>query len=300
MTGFAGTVSRVNVKENQTVYAGSSICTLTNTSYNANDNRILKQRGEKEETLLELLNLYHGGALRAPFAGTILTVDYKDGSTSSSASSAASASAASAVSATSPAAAASALTAAAAQTGTTAAAASSNEDPLIVTLSRDEEMRVKFSVDETDILALTLDQAAELEISSIDDTVYMGTVTEIDKTATSASGVTAYSATVTFEKTPYMLSGMSADVTINIEGNENVLIVPADAVSKTSAFSFVYLSYDEESGLFGDMRQVEVGISNDKFVEITSGLEAGEVVYYTEKENNPFYMMMGGGPGPGY
>ena len=269
VTGFAGTVSRVSVKENQTVYAGSAICTLTNTSYSANYNRILKERSEKEETLLELLNLYHGGALRAPFSGTILTVDYEkedSADTSSAASALAS--------------------------GTSA----STEDPLIVTISRDEEMRVTFSVDETDILSLELDQPAELEIASLGDQVYRGTITDIDKTATSASGVTAYSATVTFEKTPYMLSGMSADITVNIQGSDNVLIVPADAVNKTSAFSFVYLSYDEESGMFGDMRPVEVGISNDNYVEITSGLEAGDVVYYTEKETNPFFMM-GGAPG---
>lgn len=291
VTGFAGTVSRISVKENQTVYAGSPICSLTNTAYNANYNRILKERSDKEAKLLELLTLYHGGALRAPFSGTILTVDYdKDNSSKNNASTGASASTASAAAA--------ALATAAATSQNAAAATQSTEDPLIVTISRDEQMRVKFSVDETDILALELDQPAGLKISSIGEDVYSGIVTEIDKTATSASGVTAYSATVTFDKTPHMLSGMSADITIDIEGLENVLIVPADAVSKTSAYSFVYLSYDEESGLFGDMRQVEVGISNDKSVEIKSGLEAGEVVYYTEKDINPLLMMMGGGPGP--
>ena len=294
VTGFAGTVSRVNVKENQTVYAGSSICSLTNTAYNANYNRILKERGEKEETLLELLNLYHGGALCAPFSGTVLTVDYDDG-TSSNAAKTASSPAASALPGAAASAAASALTSAAASAQNAAAAAQSTEDPLIVTLSRDEEMRVTFSVDETDILALELDQPAELKIASISEDIYPGIVTKIDKTATSSSGVTAYSATVTFEKTPHMLSGMSADITISIDGLENVLIVPADAVSKTSVFSFVNLSYDEESGLFGDVRQVEVGISNDKFVEIKSGLEAGEVVYYTEKDVDPFLRMMRGG-----
>ena len=39
---------------------------------------------------------------------------------------------------------------------------------------------------------------------------------------------------------------------------------------------------------------VEVGISNDDFAEIRSGIEEGTTVYYTEKEGNNFYMMMGG------
>ena len=39
---------------------------------------------------------------------------------------------------------------------------------------------------------------------------------------------------------------------------------------------------------------VEVGISNDDFAEIRSGIEEGTTVFYTEKEEDNFYMMMGG------
>ena len=44
---------------------------------------------------------------------------------------------------------------------------------------------------------------------------------------------------------------------------------------------------------------VEVGISNDDFAEIRSGIEEGTTVFYTEKEEDNFYMMMGG-PGMGH
>ena len=87
---------------------------------------------------------------------------------------------------------------------------------------------------------------------------------------------------------------MTADVIINIEGNENVLIVPADAINRTSAGAFVYTSYDEETKRFGGIMPVEVGISNDDYAEIRSGLEEGTTVYYTEKEQNNFFFMMGG------
>lgn len=78
VTGFTGKVSGVNVKENQTVTAATTICTLKDTSYDASYNNLLKQRRELEDTLLELLSLRQDGALRAPFDGTVLTVDYKD------------------------------------------------------------------------------------------------------------------------------------------------------------------------------------------------------------------------------
>ena len=88
-------------------------------------------------------------------------------------------------------------------------------------------------------------------------------------------------------------------VVINIQGTENVLLVPTEAIRKTSAGAFVYTSYDEETKLFGGIVPVEVGISNDEFTEVRSGLDEGTTVYYTEKERNDFFMMMGGPGGSG-
>ena len=153
------------------------------------------------------------------------------------------------------------------------------------------KMEAVVSVDESDILALQPGQSAEITIESIGERVYPGEVTKVDRTAVSASGVTAYSATVTFDKAEGMLSGMTADVTVNITGSENVLIVPADAVHKTRTTYYVYTSYNGDTGEYGDMKEVTVGISNDEYIEILSGLEAGDTVYYVKPVNNPFLMM---------
>ena len=283
VTGFTGKVSGVNVKENQTVTAATTICTLKDTSYDASYNNLLKQRRELEDTLLELLSLRQDGALRAPFDGTVLTVDYKDEDDTAASSSYSSSAYAGYYSAPS----------ASASTETS----SETDGTKVVTMSRDREMSTVLSVDETDILALKVGQRAEITIESIGDDVYFGTVTEIDRTAVSSSGVTAYSATVTFDKADQMLSGMTADVIINIVGTENVLIVPAAAVHRTSATYFVYTTFDKETGVYGGMKEVVTGISNDEYIEIVSGLEQGEVVYYEEEETNPFAMMGFGGMG---
>ena len=165
----------------------------------------------------------------------------------------------------------------------------------IVTMSHDERMSVVISVDESDILALQDGQAAEISIESIGDQKYQGTVTEVDKTANSSSGVTAYSAEISFDKGPNMLSGMTAEVVIRIEGTENVLIVPTDSVHRTSAISYVYTTYDAQNATYGGMKTVETGISNDDFTAIRSGLEAGDVVYYTEKDDSFFFGFPGAG-----
>ena len=111
-------------------------------------------------------------------------------------------------------------------------------------------MKVKISVDEADILSLDRGQSAEISIESLGDRKLQGVVTNVDRTAqtSSSTGVTTYSAEISFAKEPGMLSGMSAEVVINIIGTEDVLLVPADAVQRTSASAFVYTAYDEETG----------------------------------------------------
>ncbi|MBR0161338.1 MAG: HlyD family efflux transporter periplasmic adaptor subunit [Oscillospiraceae bacterium] len=295
VTGFAGTVSTVSARENQQVYASSSICSLSNTSYSARYNSILKQRKDKEDTLLELLGLYQGGALRAPFDGTVLRVDY-DADEADTAAQSATPSYSSMDSyysyfmggtTTAP-------------TTATTADTSNIAGTAVVTMARDESMLVRISVDESDILSLEKGQIAEVSIDSVGAEKLGGVVTEVDRTADSTSGVSSYSAEVTFAKGAGMLSGMTADVVINIEGTENVLIVPTDAIHKTSAGAFVYTSYDEETKQYGGMTPVELGISNDEFTEIRSGLEEGTTVFYTEKEVDFFAMMMGGPRGGGF
>jgi hypothetical protein len=137
-------------------------------------------------------------------------------------------------------------------------AVSSDAETALVTLSPDIKAEVTINVDESNILSLELGQSATVTIASIGDDVFGGSVTEINKTASSASGVTRYSAVVTLDKTPEMLQGMTAKVVIRIEGVENAVIIPVEALHQTSSRSFVYTSYDEELKEFGGLTEVTV------------------------------------------
>ena len=291
VTGYAGTVAWVGVRENQDIYPATTICSLTDTATGAKYNSILKQRGEKEETLVELLSLYQGGALRAPFDGTVIRIDYDENKDSGTSSAASAQSAMSGFGAYG-------------MSGSQSSSASGSSDDeeevdgtAVVKMTPDRSMKVKISVDENDILSLEKGQTAEVTIDSVGEQVFDGVVTEVDRTAaSSSSGVTSYTAEVTFAKEKGMLGGMTADVVIKIQGTENVLIIPTDAVNKTAVGAFVYTEYDEENKRFGGITPVEIGITNDDETEIRSGLSEGTTVYYTEKEDsNPFMMM--GGPG---
>lgn len=150
----------------------------------------------------------------------------------------------------------------------------------------DKKMTISVSIDETDILSLSVGQQVDVSVTSISENTFKGVITAIDKSGENASGVTSYTATVEIDKTKGMLSGMSASASITIESVDNALIIPLDALKQTSSTAYVYTSYDEETGSLGGMTEVEMGLSNSSYVEIKSGLKEGDVVYYQEKKSS--------------
>lgn len=169
----------------------------------------------------------------------------------------------------------------------------------VVTLSADEKMSVTISVDEADILSLEVGQSVTVTVSSVSEDSFEGTLTEIDR-ASASSGT--YSAVVELEKAEGMLSGMTASVSVQIQGVENAILIPVEALHKTSDGAYVYTKYDEEYQEYGGRVDVVTGLENSSYVEIKSGLKEGDTVYYTEPVSNGFggFGGMGGGQMPNF
>lgn len=269
VTGYAGTVSRVSTRENAQVSRTTTLFSLKDTASSANYDRILAQRAQYEDMYQTLVKLYKDGAVLAPCDGTVNSIPEEEAEDP-------------ALSAYS-------------------SAAAGSSDPLSqtvrFTLDPGLEMSVTIQVDETDILSLKEGQTASVTVESIGKNAYSGIVTEIDTTAASSDGVTMYTATITLDKMEGMLSGMTADVAVTIQGVENALLVPADAVHKTSSTAYVYTAYDTESRSYGSPVEVTVGMSDGDYTEITSGLKEADVVYYTEKETGNMFDFIFGGMG---
>ena len=152
----------------------------------------------------------------------------------------------------------------------------------VVTLSTDEKMSVTISVDESDILSLELGQTVTVSVPSVsDEEIFAGTLTEINRTSSSSG---TYSAVIEVEKVEGMLSGMTASVSVRIEGVDDAILIPIEALHKTSDGAYVYTSYDEELQEYGGRVDVVTGLENSTYVEIRSGLNVGDTVYYTEQE----------------
>ena len=264
VTGYAGTVSYVHVKENAQVYSATTLFTLKNTSFSANYDTLLRQRNDLEAQLLQLLTIYRDGAILSPMDGLVSSIEFGNDTTSS-------------------------LLYSTVQT--------EEEETGLLTIYPNISMSVSIGIDEADILNLELGQEATVLVSSVSDEKYHGTVTEISKEADTTTGVTQYSAEVTLNKAEGMLPGMTASVDISIEGVENALLIPLDALHQTSTTSFVYTSYDPETQQYGGMVEVSTGMQSDAFVEILSGLKEGDTVYYTEQNDTFFGFNLGGGTG---
>ena len=171
----------------------------------------------------------------------------------------------------------------------------------VATLSADEKMSVTINVDESDILSLELGQTVTVTVKSIsEDETFPGTLTEINRTSSSSG---TYSAVIEVEKVSGMLSGMTASVSVRIEGVDDAILIPIEALHKTSDGAYVYTSYNEEYQEYGGKRDVVTGLENSTYVEIKSGLSVGDTVYYTEQESGfgGFGNMPGGfGSMPGF
>ena len=164
----------------------------------------------------------------------------------------------------------------------------------VVTLSADEKMSVTISVDESDILSLELGQTVTVSVPSVSEDSFEGTLTEINRTSSSSG---TYSAVIELEKADGMLSGMTASVSVRIEGVDDAILIPIEALHKTSDGAYVYTSYNEEYQEYGGKVDVVTGLENSTYVEIKSGLNVGDTVYYTEQESGFSFGSMPGGFG---
>ncbi len=282
ITGYAGTIAQVRVQENATVYGSGVVFRLKDTAYAVNYDAFLKERHALEEDLLELINYSRAGAVTAPFAGTVSSVEYKDPNAPAEGgdSSGAGTGTVGYGSFGDYGDYASTQTSGSETGGSAGGSETASGETALVTLSPDERMSVTISVDETDIIALEPGQVAQITVNSIGE-MFIGEVAEINRSAAGNAGVTSYTAQITMPKDARMMSGMSAKVVVRIQGVAGAILIPSDALHQTRDAAFVYTSYDYDTQEFGGAVPVTTGLSDGNMVEIVEGLSEGDTVYYT-------------------
>ena len=279
IVSYAGKVSSINVKTNQSIKKGKVLMKLTNTSYTANYDKLIKERADLAEDLADLLKIYNDGAILARMSGTIKAVPSTEDSeaTTSSSTSTSSNSGYSGYYGN--------------QSSSSSTSSDTTEKSTSFKICPDKKMTIEVSVDETDILSISKGQSAEVTIDSLEKT-FTGTITDIDKSGTTSDGTVGYTAEITIDKEDGMLSGMSASVLIAVTEYKNSIVIPVEALNNTGSSYFVYTTYDEETKQLGGMVEVKIGIQNDSYAQITEGLQEGDEVWYKKPEENPFERYM--------
>jgi RND family efflux transporter MFP subunit len=138
-------------------------------------------------------------------------------------------------------------------------------------------------VDEIDILQVREGQRATILVDALPDTPLTGVVNFISPASTQDANVVNYTVTIDLDPTDIELKGgLTATAEISIDSREDVLLIPSQAIIKTSQGTFTDVVIDEET-MQTERREITIGLSGYQFSEVISGIEAGEKVIAVER-----------------
>lgn len=142
-------------------------------------------------------------------------------------------------------------------------------------------LSVSIRVDEYDIGEVYVGQPCTVTATAQEQS-FEAEIAAINYVSQSTGNVAYYTATADVAVSEGIYPGMQATITIPKDSVENVVILKMDALS----FDFTNQAYvwmkDENDAL--TQVNVEVGMDNGSYVEITSGLKDGDTVYVEAKE----------------
>jgi HlyD family secretion protein len=162
-------------------------------------------------------------------------------------------------------------------------------------------MEALVNVDENDIVAIAIDQAADIEVDALPGDPLAGSVAEIANSANlSAQGTTnqktEFEVKITVDSsTDKLRPGMTASADIVTDTRENALSIPIQSVTvrtieqleegdenakdnfTASDDGFVELVFVIEDGK-AVAKAVQTGIQSDDLIEVTEGLAEGDEV----------------------
>ena len=174
------------------------------------------------------------------------------------------------------------------------------EKNVIMSVTPEGEMTLSITVDESDIGKLHLGQEAQIRLDALRNDRFTGIITELGTSGENNGGSSKFTVVITMDRSVDMLAGMNATATIVLDTQENLLSIPVEALYEEGGKTFIYTGYDAENEVFLNPVEVEVGISDGKFVQILSGLQEGDTFWYayydtldisTDKAPEKFPMM---------
>lgn len=148
-------------------------------------------------------------------------------------------------------------------------------DQLFV-IAGDGENRITFYVTQRMVNNLQVGDAIEVVKNS---TSYEGWISEISTMVDDSNGLFKIKANM--ENTGEIATGSVVKLNVATEHTEDAMLVPVDAIYYSNSEAYVYT----ESDGYAHMTYVEVGLYDDEYAEILSGLSEDDVVVSTWSSN---------------
>lgn len=164
-------------------------------------------------------------------------------------------------------------------------------------------LEMTLNIDELDIDNVEVGQTVNVTSDAKEGQTFTGVVTKVSVVGTTSGGTTTYPVTVRIDDTDGLRPGMNVDAEIVLSSADDVLAIPSLAVNRgdtvliTSDSPSAVNALEQEAPEGYVYVQVTTGVSDDSYIEITSGLQEGDTVAYLRTASSGSgNMMMGGMP----
>lgn len=164
-------------------------------------------------------------------------------------------------------------------------------------------LEMTLNIDELDIDNVEVGQTVNVTSDAKEGQTFTGVVTKVSVVGTTSGGTTTYPVTVRIDNTDGLRPGMNVDAEIVLSSADGVLAIPSLAVNRgdtvlvTSDSPSAVNALEQEAPEGYAYVQVTTGVSDDSYIEITSGLQEGDTVAYLRTASSGSDMMMSGMPG---
>jgi HlyD family secretion protein len=150
----------------------------------------------------------------------------------------------------------------------------------IITIANLDQPLLEIYLDETDFDKLGLDYPVEIFFDAIPDSIFSGTIIQVDPVLTSSNNISTIKGLVQLDDS-YSASaiklpiGSNAAVDVIAENAEQVVLVPIEALREITPGNYAVFVIENNEPV---LRIIEVGIIDITYAEVISGLEIGEIV----------------------
>ena len=151
----------------------------------------------------------------------------------------------------------------------------------VISFMPEGPFQVEVNIYEEDIVDVKVDNFVRVSLPAFPDEILEGRVISIDPAEKLIDGIVYYEVNIIFSTEKENIKpGMTADVIIEIDKKENVLIISRAALKKINGEKIVRVFKKGEA----EDRKIEIGMEGDEYVEVISGLAEGEEVIIGEKQ----------------